>query len=87
MNTSNQITIRGVDARTKKRLSDRARQRGMSLNAYNLELLKQNAGTSDVATTNGLERFAGVAALDPAVEEALRDQRRALPDKWDSRGL
>ncbi len=59
----------------------------MSLNAYNLELLRQNAGTSDTATTNGLERFAGVSPLDPAVEEALLDQRQVVPDKWNIHDL
>jgi hypothetical protein len=87
MSTSNQITIRGLDDATKKRLLERARQRGVSLNAYNLELLRQSAGTSDSATTNGLERFGGAGPLDPRVEEALLDQRRPVPDKWDSRDL
>jgi hypothetical protein len=87
MNTNKQITIRGVDDTTKKRLSDHARQRRMSLNAYNLELLRQDAGTSDTSSTNGLERFAGVTPLDPIVVEALLDQRKPVPDKWDTHGL
>lgn len=87
MHTVQQLTIRGVDEATKQRLVAHARKRGMSLNAYNLELLRQDAGTSSTKKTNGLERFIGIAPLDPDVEAALKDQRRATPDKWDSYGL
>lgn len=87
MDTTEQITIRGVDKATKQRLLTRARQRGMSLNAYNLELLRQDAGTSNTTNTNELERFAGIMPLDPTVEEALGDQRRVAPDKWGTYGL
>lgn len=65
----------------------RAHSRGMSLNAYNLELLRREAGTSETKKTNGLERFSGIAAFDPKIEEALEDQRKVTPDKWDSYGL
>lgn len=87
MNTNEQLTIRGVDEATKKRLIDRAKAQGMSLNAYNLEVLRREAGTSDAKKTNGLERFSGVATFESSVEEALKDQRKATPDKWDSYGL
>jgi len=79
-----QLTIRGVDEATKKRLATRARARGMSLNAYNLEVLRREAGTSEVKKTNGLERFSGVTVLETKIEEALKDQRKVTPDKWDS---
>ena len=87
MNTIGQITIRGLDKATKQRLVARASQRGMSLNAYNLELLRQDAGTNNTSKTNGLERFAGIMPFDSIVEDALGDQRRVTPDKWDSYGL
>lgn len=87
MNTIQQITIRGVDDATKERLQAHARQRGVSLNAYSLELLRRDAGTSPAVKTNGLERFAGIMPLDSKVEEALANQRRPTPDKWDSYGL
>ncbi len=87
MNISQQLTIRGVDKTTKKSLEARARQRGLSLNAYNLELLRRDAGTSPARPTNGLERFAGLMPFDPIVEETLADQRRPTPDKWDNHGL
>ena len=86
MNTTQQLTIRGVDETTKRLLENRARKRGISLNAYNLELLRREVGT-DNKKTNGLERFIGIAKLDPKVEEALKDQRKATFDKWDSNGL
>jgi beta-glucosidase/6-phospho-beta-glucosidase/beta-galactosidase len=87
MNTTQQLTIRGVDAQTKHRLIEHARQKGLSLNAYNLEMLRKDAGTSLNKKTNGLECFAGIADLDPKVKEALRNQREIITDKWDSYGL
>ena len=87
MNINQQITVRGVDETTKQRLVARAQQRGMSLNAYSLELLRRDAGTSETKKTNGLERFAGVVSFVPEVEDALSDQRRTDTDKWDSYGL
>lgn len=87
MNVNEQLTIRGVDEVTKNRLIARAKSNGMSLNAYNLEVLRREAGTSSSKRTNGLERFSGIAALDTKVEEALTNQRKAVLDKWDKYGL
>lgn len=87
MNTVQQLTVRGVDAQTKRALEAQARQRGMSLNAYNLELLKRQAGTAASETQNGLQRFVGVAPLDTRTEAALHEQRKPKPDKWESYGL
>jgi|GEM_PF-449428 len=87
MNTNEQLTIRGVDEATKRRLTARAKARGMSLNSYNLEILRREAGTSESRKTNGLERFSGIAAFEPNIEEALKEQRTATPDKWDSYGI
>jgi predicted metal-dependent hydrolase len=84
MKTSQQIIIRGIDQATMQGLQAHADHRGVSLNAYILELLRQAAGASQ---TNGLERFAGIGPLDPEVEEALADQRQPTIDKWDSYGL
>ena len=74
MKTS-QITIRGVDEATKKRLLARARASGLSLNAYNLKLLQRSTGTHRPNATNGLERFAGTMEYDSGLEKVLRDQR------------
>lgn len=87
MNVQEQLTIRGVDQTTKERLQARAQLQGMSLNAYNLELLRREAGTGQSRPTNGLERFAGTASLELEIEDALKDQRRATRDKWESYGL
>jgi plasmid stability protein len=87
MNNFQQLTIRGVDETTKRLLETRARKYGISLNAYNLELLRREVGTSSISKTNGLERFIGVAPFDSMVEEALKDQRKPTPDKWDSNDL
>lgn len=40
-----QITVRGLDAATKSALAKKAAQKGISLNKYALESLKQVAGT------------------------------------------
>jgi plasmid stability protein len=87
MNTNEQLTIRGVDEATKKRLTARARARGMSLNSYNLEVLRREAGTSEAKKTNGLERFSGITTFETKIEEALKEQRKVTPDKWDSYGI
>jgi hypothetical protein len=87
MNTAQQLTIRGVDATTKQLLESRARERGISLNSYNLELLRREVGTNDAKKTNGLERFVGIVKFASKVEEALKDQRKPTPDKWDDNGL
>ena len=72
---------------TKARLLARAKARGMSLNAYNLEILRREAGTSESKKTNGLERFSGRATFESDIEEALEDQRKVIPDKWESYDL
>lgn len=87
MNTNEQLTIRGVDEVTKRRLTARARDRGMSLNSYNLEILRREAGTSEAKKTNGLERFSGITEFDAKIEEALKEQRKVTADKWDSYGI
>jgi plasmid stability protein len=75
MSSTHQLTIRGVDDATKKLLSAHARKKGMSLNAYSLEILRGQVGTSKAKKTNGLERFAGTMEFDEELEAALRDQR------------
>jgi plasmid stability protein len=45
VDSSTQLTIRGLDARTKQRLQKRAAENGMSLNKYALESLRLNAGS------------------------------------------
>jgi hypothetical protein len=88
MNTTQQLTIRGVDEATKNILVARARQHGISLNAYSLNLLRQDVGTNTtMKKTNGLERFIGIGPLSPEVDEALHNQHKTIPDKWDSYGL
>lgn len=45
-NTSLQLTIRGLDSATKEALVKKANQRGLSLNRYALNTLRQEAGLS-----------------------------------------
>jgi plasmid stability protein len=44
-----QITVRGLDGPTKAALAQRAAQRGLSMNKFALESLKQSAGTDSSA--------------------------------------
>jgi hypothetical protein len=46
MNDNLQLTIRGVDLRTKQQLTQLAARRGVSLNSLVIETLKQTAGTN-----------------------------------------
>lgn len=46
-NTKLQVTIRGLDARTKAALVKNARNRGVSFNQYALTSLKQAAGVQE----------------------------------------
>lgn len=85
-NTNLQLTIRGLDARTKVALVNKAKQQGMSLNRYALQALKQSAGLSD---TNGRYRelrfFFNNHHIDyadtQAVEDALAWADRASVEK------
>ena len=45
--TKLQLTIRGLDKRTKDALTKKANQQGLSLNRYALNTLKQSSGISD----------------------------------------
>lgn len=47
MSDTLQITIRGLDPLTKRALVKKAAQRGLSLNRYALQSLKQAAGVED----------------------------------------
>lgn len=46
MQHTTQLTIRGIDARTKQRLTKIANLRGVSLNRLAVEVLQQTAGTN-----------------------------------------
>lgn len=77
-----QITIRGLDARTKQLLAKKAAEKGLSLNKLGLESLRRTAGTED-----NNERYARIRAFlekhpmprDEAerIDEALRWHKQA----------
>jgi uncharacterized protein (DUF1778 family) len=67
--TSYQLTIRGVDSRTKQLLSKKAALKGMSLNKLVLQSLHQTAGTDPEQ-----ERYA-------AMKHLLSQNRMSKADK------
>ena len=46
-NTTQQLTIRGLDPKTKDALVQKANQQGLSLNRYALKALRNSAGVDD----------------------------------------
>lgn len=46
INDNLQLTVRGVDSRTKQKLTQLASRKGISLNSLVVETLKQTAGTN-----------------------------------------
>ena len=59
MNDSNlQLTIRGVDLRTKQRLAKAASSKGVSLNSLVVEVLRLTAGTN--TTEERLQHIQGI---------------------------
>lgn len=77
MNDSSlQLTIRGLDAWTKQALVNKARQQGVSLSCYALQVLKQSAGLSGTkGRYRELKQFLDDHHIDhadaQAVEKAL----------------
>ncbi len=77
MNDSNlQLTVRGLDARTKEALMKKASQQGVSLNRYALKALQQSAGVEDSKTRYlKMKQFLSANKIDHqdivAIDEAL----------------
>jgi hypothetical protein len=74
MNTSLQITIRGLDQTTKDALVKKAGQRGVSLNQYALRALQQSAGVDDSeARYQAMKQFFKVHHMSKGDKQAFDD--------------
>ena len=79
-----QYTIRKVPPRVDEALRRRAKERGKSLNEVVLEALTVGIGLSDQPIRRrDLSDIAGSWIEDPAVDQALEDQRRIDRELWE----
>jgi hypothetical protein len=78
-----QYTIRNVPSHLDRALRERAREVKKSLNEVALEALLQGTGLRDTPIQHrDLGDMAGTWVEDPAIDEALADQRRIDPELW-----
>ena len=78
-----QYTIRKLPARLDKLIRKRAKEEGKSLNTVAVEALMEAFGLrGGVPSHRDLGSLAGSWAEDPAVEEALREQRVIDDEMW-----
>ena len=79
-----QYTIRNVPDHLDRALRERAKDQDKSLNQVALEALLQSLGlTIEPVKRRDLGDIVGSWREDPAVDEALADQRRIDPELWD----
>lgn len=72
--TNIQLTIRGLDAKTKQILVNKARQQGISLNRYALRALQESAGlASKNGRYNELRLFFNTHHIDRHDSQTLED--------------
>lgn len=78
-----QYTLRNVPEEIDRALRERARQEGRSLNEVTLQALRQALGLDgESERRRDLSAFAGTWVEDPAVDQALADQRRIDTELW-----
>lgn len=78
-----QYTVRAVPKRVDDALRLRAKQEGKSLNDILVHSLASAAGVSETPLLNhDLDWLSGTWIPDPALEEALSEQRQIDPDAW-----
>ncbi len=78
-----QYTIRQVSAPLDKRLRQKAKEKGASLNQIVLEALKRHTGFGDETTLyHDLDRLAGTWEEDPVFDEAIRLQHQIDSGLW-----
>lgn len=78
-----QYTIRGLPARLDKLIRRRAKEEGKSLNTVAVEALMEAFGLrGSVPTRRDLGSLAGSWVEDPAVDEALAEQRTIDDEMW-----
>jgi len=77
-----QYTIRDVPRSVDAVLRERAQRQRRSLNEVAIEALQSGAGLGRQVRYDDLEFFFGSWVDDPAVDKALKDQRRIDPEDW-----
>lgn len=78
-----QYTIRNVPRSVDQALRHKASARGTSMNELLLGALAREAGLGAEANVHSdLDALIGSWVEDPAVDEALREQRKVNPDDW-----
>jgi hypothetical protein len=78
-----QYTLRNVPSFLDQALRDRAEREGKSLNEVTIVALLEAFGLSEEPVKRrDLSDIRGTWREDPAIDEALRDQRRVDPDLW-----
>jgi hypothetical protein len=78
-----QYTLRNVPPAVDRTLRRRAARQAKSLNEVALEALARGAGLeSEVAEKHDLDFLLGSWVDDPAVDQALSDQRHVDEDLW-----
>lgn len=78
-----QYTIRNVPRLVDQVLRQKAAARGTSMNELLLGALAREAGVgAKAAVHSDLDALIGSWVADPAVDEALREQRKVNPDDW-----
>ena len=78
-----QYTLRNVPKRVDRALRERARRERRSLNEVALETLERALGLhAEETPRRDLRDIAGSWIRDPAIDEALVQQRSIDPDLW-----
>jgi hypothetical protein len=78
-----QYTLRNVPVPLDQALRERAERQGKSLNEVTIDALLEAFGlTREPVKRRDLSDVSGTWRDDPAIDEALRDQRRVDPDLW-----
>ncbi len=83
-----QLTVRGIDKDLHKEIKLNAKQRGLSVNKYVVELLREATGqfepTSEIVVYHDLDHLAGTWSAEEAdaFEQLLLEQRQVDEELW-----
>jgi plasmid stability protein len=78
-----QYTLRNIPPAVDEALRQRARDEGRSLNEVAIDALTRALGLADAPVRHrDLGDVAGTWEDDPAIDDALEDQRRIDPELW-----
>jgi hypothetical protein len=80
-----QITLRKVNERAIVAAKERARERGVAMNAVLVEALERGLGIHPGTVTNGLESLAGDSDFGEQWDERMRELEKVNPEDWKCR--